>query len=171
MQGTVQQFLAGIASYKDQQSLFGILAPMSDRYSSCALSSAGLVIKAGSSALAKTGTAVTVLVASGVLLQIAGSTDMPALTGIDIAQNDFNVVCFFVDRGGTVTAAAGTAGADLKDVLFPVFPQGQALVGFLMIDATSAFTGGSTALDAVTTTYCSPTGAFDPNVLVGATNY
>jgi hypothetical protein len=46
------------------------------------------------------------------------------------------------------------------------------LVGFLTILSNgTAFTGGTTPLDTVTTTYNSPTGAWDPSVLVGATNY
>ncbi len=171
MTATVQQWLEGVANGKTRFSLLEILGSIADRYSSCAVSSAGLVIKAGGSALAKTGSAVTNLVANGTPVAIAGSTDMPALTGIDITAAYFRIVCFFCDSAGTVTAAAGAEGATLAACTWPPFPAGQALVGFLTITYGSAFTGGTTPLDTATTTYNSPTGAWDPSVLVGATSY
>jgi hypothetical protein len=124
-----------------------------------------LVIKAGASALAKTGSSDFYASVTGILVKIAASTDMPALTGINISAGSFNVVCFFVDSAGTVTAAAGTQGATVGAVVFPQFPKGKALVGFLIITYASAFTGGTTALDTATTVYVSPLGAFDPTVL------
>lgn len=171
---TINQWLEGIAGYKDRWSLLQFLGPMGDRYSACALSSAGLVIKAGGSTLAKTGAATTTLSTTApgttgpaTLVQIAASTDMPALTGINITATYFNIVCFFVDSAGTVTASAGTEAATLAGVKWPIFPTGQALVGFLTITYASPFVGGTTPLDTATTTYNSPTGAFDPNVLPG----
>ncbi len=53
----------------------------------------------------------------------------------------------------------------------PAVGVGKALVGFLTVTYGSTFTGGSTPLDTATTTYNSPTGAWDPSVLVGATSY
>lgn len=171
MTATIRQWLEGVAGLKTQFSLLNILAPIGDRFSSCAVSSAGLVIKAGGSTLAKTGSAVTNLVANGIPVAIAASTDMPALTGIDITAGYYRIVCFFCDSAGTVTAAAGNEGATLAAATWPPFPAGQALVGFLTITYGSAFTGGTTPLDTATTTYNSPTGAWDPSVLVGATNF
>jgi hypothetical protein len=43
-------------------------------------------------------------------------------------------------------------------------PEGKALVGYLIVTHASAFTGGTTALDAATTNYVSPVGPFDPSV-------
>lgn len=171
MTATVQQWLEGVANGKTRFSLLEILGSIADRYSSCAISSAGLVIKAGGSALAKTGSAVTNLVANGIPVAIPASTDMPALTGIDNTAAYYRIVCFFCDSAGTVTAAAGAEGATLAAATFPPFPAGKALVGFLTIYYASAFTGGTTPLDTATTTYNSPTGAWDPSVLVGATSY
>lgn len=171
MTATLQQWLEGIAGGRERFSLLQAIGPIADRFSSCAVSSAGLVIKAGGSTLAKTGTAVTNLVANGIPVAIAGSTDMPALTGIDITAAYFRIVCFFIDSAGTTSVAAGTEGATLAAATWPPFPAGSALVGFLTITYASAFTGGSTALDTATTTYNSPTGAWDPSVLVGATSY
>ncbi len=174
MTATLQQWLEGVAVGKTRFSLLEALGPLVDRFSSCAISSAGLVIKAGGSTLAKTGSATTNLLANGITVAIAASTDMPALTGINITQTYFNVVCFFTDSAGTRTAYAGTQATTLAGVVWPAFPAGNALIGFLTINAASgAFTGGTTPLDdaTVTTTYNSPTGAWDPSCLVGATSY
>lgn len=150
------------------QGIQGALRPLfnalADRYASCALSSAGLVIKAGGSALAKTGASVFYAVANGKIVTIAGATDMPALVGT-ITANKFNVFCFFIDKAGTVTAAMGVEGATLAAVKFPPFPEGKALVGFIAVTHSSTFTGGTTPLDTATTVYVSPLGAFDPQMV------
>lgn len=166
MLDTMIRYLAGIAAAKDRTALAAIFTPLVDRYSSQALSSAGLVIKAGGGTLAKTGSAASVYIANGVPVSIAGSTDMPALVGT-ITAGAYNVFCFFIDAAGTKTVAMGTEGATLAAVDFPPFPQGKALIGFLVVTYASTFTGGTTPLDTATTIYCSPTGAFDPSVLVG----
>jgi len=165
MLDTMTRYLAGIASEKDRQALRAVLQPIVDRMSSQGLTSAGLAIKAGGSALAKTGSAAWVGIANGVLVTVAASTDMPALAG-SISAGAFNVFCFFVDSAGVVTSAMGTEGATLAAVKFPQFPQGNALLGFLVVTYASAFTGGTTPLDTATTIYCNPVGAFDPTVVV-----
>lgn len=167
--GTLIQLLAPIGAAADRQAAQNAIGPLADRYSSCALNSAGLAIKAGGSALAKTGSSDFYAVVNGTTVKIAASTDMPALTGIDITAGYFNVVCFFVDAAGTLTAVAGTQGATLGAVKWPTFPPQKALVGALIITYASAFTGGTTPLDTATTVYLSPTGPFDPNALLGFT--
>lgn len=164
----VNQQLAALASVSDRNALLPLLNALADRFSSVATSTAGLVIKAGGGTLAKTGSAAFNGIANGVPVTIAGSTDMPALTGITITAGKYNVVCFFIDSESTVTAAAGTEGATLAAVKFPPFPVGKCLVGYLVITYASTFTGGTTALDTATTVYVSPVGAFDPNVLLSA---
>lgn len=171
MTATVQQWLEGLGIYSDRFSLLNILGPIADRFSSCAVSSAGLAITSGGSTTASTGSAVTNLVANGIPVAIAGSTAMPALTGLDISAGAYRIYCFFVDSAGNRTVAAGTEGATLAACTWPPFPSGKALIGFLTITYGSAFTGGTTPLDTATTTYNSPTGAWDPSVLVGATSY
>lgn len=165
--GTLIQMLSGISAGSDRQALQQAVGPLADRYSSCALNSAGLVIKAGGSALAKTGSSDFYAIANGTTVKIAASTDMPALTGINITAAYFNVVCFFVDAAGTVTAVAGTEGSTLGAMKWPAFPAQKALVGALIITYASAFTGGTTPLDTATTVYVSPITAFDPNALLG----
>ena len=166
MQATVERLIKSISSKKDQKFLGQLLRVVADRLSSQALTSAGLVIKAGGGVLAKTGGSTTYLVANGAYRSIAAATDMPALTGLTIGANKFNVACFFIDQNGTVTVLFGTEGATAAAVKWPNFPAKKALVGALMITHSSAFTGNTTPLDTATTVYLSPTGAVDPSVLL-----
>jgi len=166
MLDTVTRYLAGLSVIGDATALRNIISPLSDRYSTHPLTSAGLVIKAGSSALAKIGAADFYALVGGRLVLIAASTDMPALTGLTIAANTFNVACFFVDGAAAVTMAAGAQGATVGAVVFPQFPVKKALIGFLIITHSATFTGGTTALDTATTVYVSPLGPSDPTVLV-----
>jgi len=164
MNDTITRYVQAMASAPGRSGLLTVLKALGDRLSSQPLATAGLVIKAGGSTLAKTGSAAYHGVANGKLVTIAGSTDMPALTGLTITANSYNVACFFIDADSTVTAAFGTEATTRAGVKFPVFPENKALVGFLIITHSSTFTGGTTALDTATTQYVSPTGAFDPTV-------
>lgn len=168
MLDTMTRYMEAIPAVKIRWNLRKILLPLVDRYSSQPLSSAGLVISSGGATTAKTGSATFNAIANGSLVQISGSTAMPALTGINITAAYYNVACFWVDSAGTVTVGGGTQAATLAGVVFPQMPLGKALIGFLIITYASAFTGGSTPLDTATTSYVSPIGAFDPTVLVGA---
>ena len=168
MQSNLFQRLANMRDGNDKDALRPVLSAIVDRFSSQATATAGLVIKAGGGVLAKTGATAFQGVAGGVPVTIADSTDMPALTGINITAAKYNVVCFFIDSASVVTAVAGTEGATLAAVKFPDFAdqRNKALVGYLIITYASAFTGGTTPLDTATTVYVSPVGAFDPTLLV-----
>lgn len=163
---TMTRYLSAIKENHWRRAVRNVALPLIDRYSSQPLKTAGLVIKAGGGTLAKIGAVDFYASVQGVLVTIAAATDMPALTGINITAANYNVACFFVDSASVVTIAAGTQGATLAAVVFPQFPQGKALVGFLIITYASTFTGGTTALDTATTVYVSPVGPFDPTVLV-----
>jgi len=165
MQNTVTQQLGAMVETRDKDALRPLLRALADRFSSCATSTAGLVIKAGGGTLAKTGAVAFAGVASGVPVAIAAATDMPALVGT-ITAAKYNVFCFFIDSASTVTVAMGTEGATIAAVKFPPFPEGKALVGYLVITHSSTFTGGTTALDTATTVYVSPVGAFDPTIIL-----
>lgn len=169
MLATMTQYMEGFKNIPNRMALRPILYHLIDRYSTQPLNSAGLVIKAGGSTLAKTGATDFYASVKGTLVKIAAATDMPALTGLVITAANFNVACFFVDSAGVVTVAFGTQGATLGAVVFPPFAPGlnnKALVGFLIITNASTFTGGTTALDTATTVYISPLGPFDPTALV-----
>lgn len=163
MKDTIARRVGGLPNTSAKQELLFLFNALGDRLSSQATSSAGLVIKAGGSTLAKTGSTAFQGIANGVPVTIAGSTDMPALVG-SITAAYFNVFCFFIDSASTVTVAMGTEGATLAAVKFPEFPVGKALVGYLIVTYASTFVGGTTALDTATTNYVSPVGAFDPNI-------
>jgi hypothetical protein len=168
MQTTVYQQILSMRDGLDKEALRPVLSAIADRLSSQATVSAGLVIKTGGSTLAKTGSTAFQGVAGGVPVTIAGSTDMPALTGINFSAGQYQIVCFFIDSGSNVSVAAGVPGATLAKATFPDFGnyRNKALVGYLIITYASAFTGGTTPLDTATTVYVSPTGAFDPTLLV-----
>lgn len=165
MQNRIGQYLAKIGAGNDREAISPVLQAIAAEHNTQALNSAGLVIKAGGGTLAKIGASDFYAIVGGKLVKIAAGTDMPALTGLNISAGKFNVVCFFVDASGTVTARLGTEGGAIGTVTFPDFPIDRALVGFLLITYASAFTGGTTALDTATTVYLSPVGAIDPTLL------
>lgn len=165
MRNTITQYLSNIGSGTDKAALQALLQVFASRLNTVATATAGLVIKAGTSVLAKTGATAFRGSVGGRQVTIAAATDMPALTGLVITANKFNVACFFIDAAGTVTAAFGTEGGTAAAVVFPDFPIDKALVGFLLITHSATFTGNTTALDTATTVYVSPVGAFDPTIL------
>jgi len=134
------------------------------------LSTAGLVIKVGGSTLAKTGAITVHYIADGVKGRILSSTDMPALTGLNIANGKWNVIVFTVDKAGTVRAQIGKKDATTEaGIQWPELDQRRAIVGMIVINAaTGAFTGGTTPLDDATLAvqYISPIGSFDPSVKI-----
>src|SRR5690348_9717557 len=106
MLDTMTRYQEGINDVKMRAAMRFVDLPLVDRMSTQPLTSAGLTIKAGGSTLAKTGSSDFYASVQGILVKIAASTDMPALTGINITATDFNVVCFWVDTAGTVTVGA-----------------------------------------------------------------
>jgi hypothetical protein len=135
-----------------------------DPYSRQALNSGALAIKAGSSALAKSVNVITAII-NGVLVQKAAG-DMPALTGLNIANGSFGAVVFALDVAGNLTAYFSNTGA-LANLVMPPIPTNVAVIGQLVIQngTGSAFTGGTTALDtaSLTVTYINQVGPFYPN--------
>ena len=168
MLDTMTRFFTGVKDERTAFNLRGICQPLIDRYSSVCTGSANLVIHTGGgSPVAMTGATNSFQgIVKGIPVAIATSTDMPALVG-SITAGSFNVFCFFIDTASVVTVAMGTEGTTLAKVVFPPFPEGKALVGYLVVTYASQFVGGTTNLDTATTTYVSPTGAFDPQCLVG----
>lgn len=171
MMHKLTQRLAGFSDKAAAYALQILFEPIFDRFKSCALSSAGLVIKAGGSALVKTGSAITHYVANGIKGRIAASTDMPALIGT-VTNAKFNVFIFTVDSGGTVRVQMGTEGGAEAQVKWPELDQKRAIVGMIVVNPTGTgnFVGGTTALDDATVVpnvqYISPIGMFDPTTRI-----
>ena len=165
MKDTVSRYLANIPSNIERSALDPVLRAVADRLSSQIFNTGGLVIKAGGGVLAKTVNTVKA-VAGGTYVSLAAA-DMPALTGLVITAAKFNVAVFYVDAAGTTSVRFGTEGGTAALVKFPDTPEGKAIIGFLLITHSSAFTGGTTALDTATTVYTDTVGAFDPSVVIG----
>ena len=170
MIGKVTQWLAAFGDSNQRNALMSVLNPIADHLSSVMLGSAGLVIKAGSSTLAKAGSAFYASV-QGVLVTKPANTDMAALSGT-VTNATFNVFAYFIDRAGTLTTVMGLAGATLAAVKFPAIPAGKALIGFTVINPTGTgdFVGGTTALDDGTVVpnaaYVNVQNPFDPTVIL-----
>lgn len=170
MLNTVTRWLGALASTGDQNAMRPVLFALADRYSSQTLVSAALVIKAGGSAIVKTGAAIYAL-ANGILVTKASATDMAALAG-SVTNAKFNVYCFYVDSAGTLTSQMGTEGATLAAVVMPTVPVGKAQIGFVVINPTGTgpFVGGTTALDDATVVptaaYVNTIGPLDQTVLL-----
>lgn len=129
-----------------------------DQYSRQALNSGALAIKTASSPLAKTVNVITAVI-NGVLVQKAAA-DCPALTGYNLTANQFGLVIITLDAAGNFTNYYGTPSTVLGNVTIPPVPavspnnQPQCPIGVLVLaNGASAFTGNTTALDAITTTY------------------
>lgn len=152
-----------------QQALRECINPVADRVSCTVLTPVALVIKAGASALVKTGAAIVLLLVQGKLAQIAAATDMPALSGT-VVNATFNTFSFFQDSAGVRTSVMGTAGATLALVEMAPTPVGKTMIGFIVVNPTGTgdFVGGTTALDDATVApgviYCGPTGAYSPHI-------
>lgn len=151
MLDTIRKFLIMIGPERERTALDTLFGALSDALLSQSLTSAGLVIKAASSTLAKTGASAWYGVADGKLVTKAAATDMAALSGT-ITNAKFNMFCFFVDSGGTLSTLMGTEAASLAAVKFPDRPATKTMVGLVIINPTGTgnFVGGTTALDDAT---------------------
>lgn len=170
MLDTITRYLNSITEVRHRAAIAAVVNPIGDRISTQTLTSAGLAIKAGASAVVKAGSAFYYSV-KGKLGTKAANTDMAALSGT-VTNAKFNVFAFFVDDAGTLTSAMGTEGAALANVVFPPIPENKALIGFLIVNPTGTgnFVGGTTALDDATVVpnaaYVNNIGAFDPSVIL-----
>ena len=169
MLDTVKRYLQNVGSELGRTALNTILGSLADRYSTQMLGSGGLVIKAGGSAVVKTGSAFYAL-AQGFLVTKTANTDMAALSGT-VTNAKFNVFCFYIDSAGTLTSQMGTEGATLAAVVMPTVPVGKAQIGFVVINPTGTgnFVGGTTPLDDATVVpnaaYVNTVSVFDQTVL------
>lgn len=165
------QRLNSIADKIGSYNLYQIFKPMRERYRTCAHTTAGLLIKAGGSTLAKTGTGIFHYTMKGQNNSIAASTDMPALVGT-VNNAKFNIFVFTVNAAGTVSVAMGTEGATQSQVRWPAINTEAVIIGYIKINPTGTgnFVGGTTALDdgtvAPNAAYISPVGLLFPTAKV-----
>jgi hypothetical protein len=165
MLDTMNRYLAGFREVRWVHALRACLIPIGDRMSSQALTSAGLVIGTTDNTTAKIGASAFQACAAGRMVTINAGTELPKPLGLNMTTGQFGIGCWFTDSGGNVTFASGTPGTSAGTAGFPQFPRGQALIGFVTITSGATYTGGTTALTGIAG-YNSPTGAFDPTILV-----
>ena len=169
---TMTRWIESIMPPSSQWNLRKLFEPLFDGESTTPITSAGLAIHGAASAVVKTGSSDFYAIANGILVKIAASTDLPALSGT-VVNATFNVFCFFVDSAGNKTSAMGTAGSTLAKIVFPQKPKQKAIIGFIIVNPTGTgnFVGGTTALDDGTVVpnvvYINVTGEFDPYCLIG----
>lgn len=174
MKNTIMKFLNNVRDGSSRFAIQRVVNPLADRYGACMLGSAGIIISGAAAVTAKTGAVAVLALANNSIaaatVSIAAST---VLTPVGTTLiNTFNVYVFYVDNAGVITTSMGTPATTLGAVVWPLTPIGKAIVGGFTVNPTSAsFVAGTTALDAAATNvvYFSPTGAFDPTVLTGAT--
>ena len=166
---TVTRFLNQLPDQRAANQLRPIFEAIADTISTTSLMSAAIVIKAGGSALAKTGAAIWHGLAGGTRVVIPAATDLAAFAGT-VAADAFNVYAHFVDAAGTLTTVMGTAGATEAAVVFPARPAKKILIGYTKINPTGTgdFVGGTTVLDDATVVpnavFVSVVGGYDPTV-------
>lgn len=166
MKAPIAQLIQSVPDVAERLALTEAFNAIADQFSCRSLRDAGLVIKAGGSAIVKTGGTAWYGVVKGKLVTKGAATDMPALAGT-VVNATFNVYAFDVDVAGTVTSSMGTAGATLAAVRFPDLKKEQTRIGFIIVNPTGTgnFVGGTTALDDATVApnvvYISEHGAFD----------
>lgn len=115
------------------------------------VTSAGLAIKAGASAVTKGASAFVALVGN-VAVGKPANTDMPALVGT-VADTKSALFPFYVDNTNTLSTGAKTADAANQTAaiaLLPAVPAGLCRIGYIVVNNASGapFVGGTTALDA-----------------------
>lgn len=125
---------------------------------------AGAAIKAASSALARYTNAIKALVAGRLVTKAAG--DFPAINGDAVAAGASQMWIFTIDLAGNLATWPGQPNGVASRVKAPVLPDSVTAVAVLYLTngAATAFTPGTTALDAasVTTTYVDLIGPFFP---------
>lgn len=169
MLDTISRFCSMLHDERTRSALYTMLTNIGDRLSSVAVAAAGLVISTDTFT-AKIGATDFYALVGGRMVKIVAGTALPSLTtAFNVTLNTVNVVAFYVNGSGTVTAQIGTQAATLGAVVFPPQLPLQALVGFVILAPTGGnFVGGSTALSGTSANavYVSPTGAIDPTILV-----
>jgi len=115
----------------------------------CLLNTGALAIHGSASTVAKFVNTIYFNIDGTVYSKAAADT--AALSGT-VVNATFNVFTFTVNAAGTLHTYMGTAGAAINNVVFPATPDGEVMIGFVIINPTGTgnFVGGTTALDDAT---------------------
>lgn len=171
MIGTIGQYIAGMGSELDRRAVRTPLRAIGDRVSTQVLNTAALRILGGSASTTVQTNAAALAIANAKLVKLATATSLPALSGA-VLNGTFNVFVFTIDQNGNLGTKMGQAANSLSGVIFPQTIEGQAILGFVVINptGTGSFVGGTTAIDDATVVpnavFANTLGAFDPTILL-----
>lgn len=153
-----------LANQKDARNLNLILTGVYKRLGNVSLQSANLT-KATTAQKIKSQADYYAFV-GGILVKKATTDNLITLTTASNCTNAlFNVTVFTINSSGTITNRAGTQGASLAAMTWPVLPSDEAVFGILIINPTGTgnFVGGTTDLADATVVpnavYLNPVGA------------
>lgn len=109
-------------------------------------------------------------VINGVPFLKANTDNLWTLSGT-VTNAKWNIFCLTLKADGTANAYMGVEASTLAGVTWPTIPQGEIMVGFVVINpsGTGSFVGGTTALNDGTVipaaVYVNTMGDFNPNNL------
>lgn len=170
MKDTVSRYMKSVQDVNQQLAVTALFYAIADLHSCRSLRAAGLVIKAGGSAIVKTGGTDWYGIVQGKVVKKTAATDMAALSGT-VTNAKFNYFAFYVDVAGNLTTLMGTEGATLAAAKLPDPQVQKTMIGFIIVNPTGTgnFVGGTTALDDATVVpnvvYIDVNGSFDHTFL------
>lgn len=158
-------FRARLNSMADQRDATQILAAMAYVGNNQPLSDCG-INNAASALVFRTGGTARLAIAGGFLQRVAANTNFPALTGLSVPASSKVLIAHTIDRGGNLNQFWGPISPVVAGCTFPDLPLENAVLGLVLLEnnSASAFTGGTTALDAanIVLTYANSPGSVSP---------
>ncbi len=166
--GILTQNCNAIPDNHGSLAVLAIVRRLYDRMASQIFNTGGLAIGTSSKKAIKLANTIYG-VAGGV--PFTKTTAEAAIAGT-VTNAKFNVFCVFVDKAGTFTVRMGKEGAALINVVFPTLLEGQAMIGYVIVNPTGTgdFVGATTDLDDATVVpnavYVNTLGAVDPSAII-----
>ncbi len=158
----------GITDRTSSAAVLAITRKLYDRMASQIFNTGGLAIGTSSKKAVKLANTIYGI-AGGV--PFTKTTAEAAIAGT-VTNAKFNVYAVYCDKGGTFTTKMGGEGAALVNVVFPVATEGQAMIGYVIINPTGTgdFVGGTHDLDDATivpnAVYVNTLGPLDPSATI-----
>lgn len=132
-----------------------------DLFSRQVLNSAALAVS-GTTTLFKTVNTINAVI--GGVSVLKATADFPALTGYNLTSGQIGGFLATMDVNGTLFALPIGPAAALGQIVYPMVPLSQVVIGTVLINAVNpvTFTGGTTLMSATSVTYINQVGPFYP---------